>query len=90
VTVSGGFLDRIGLGAKVDISPATDLIVDALNGFSERIAGFVGKLDLMTVHIPTVPFATGIARRSPRLQRAPPPRPVRTRRFRRRTLILRQ
>ena len=59
MTVSGGFLDRIGLGAKVDISPATDLIVDALNGFSERIAGFVGKLDLMTVHIPTVPFATG-------------------------------
>jgi hypothetical protein len=59
VTLSGGFLDRIGLGAKVDISPATDLIVDALNGFSERIAGFAGELDLMAVHIPTVPFATG-------------------------------
>ena len=59
VVLSGGFLDRVGLGGKIDVGPAANLIADALDALSSRVTGFFSKLDVMTIRVPTVPLVTG-------------------------------
>jgi hypothetical protein len=59
VSLGSGFLERLGLGPKIDVTPVATTVAAAFNFFSDRISGFLSSLDLMTVHIPAIPFSTG-------------------------------